>query len=299
MVVVKRPDDLFDVETAPHEVIVKMTYPSIGIYLQPADITSHTSEGLLHILSWRIMQETATPWAIPRPYEIFGEQSPTRRGWRSMFLGMSYVRGRILQTFFEKNWKESTPVENTHSFCEIIGQTAYILYYLQTKMRLNHRDVKVNNLLVRPSKDIIVLELNDSYMPVTMEVTLIDFGFACVGCPPPKKPDTVLQAGSWFPFNDLCCKKGRDIAQLIYCIQCYFPLEKYLTPEFYKVVAAWMMIPWSGGVANALEGFSKAGIPNGGKAEYHTGIYEFLRRADVDPDTCEPAAIFAACCAHI
>jgi hypothetical protein len=60
-----------------------------------------------------------------------------------------------------------------------------------------------------------------------------------------------------------------------------------------------MQIPWSGGVANALEGFTKEGRPRRigakGPPEYNTGIYEFLRRPDVDPTMCSPIEIFKAC----
>jgi hypothetical protein len=99
--------------------------------------------------------------------------------------------------------------------------------------------------------------------------------------------------------GELCCKAGRDLAQLIYCIHCYYPVEEYLTVDVATAVKAWMQIPWSGGVADALAGFTKEGRPRrtgaAGKPEYNTGIYEFLRRPDVDPTTCSPLTIFKAC----
>jgi hypothetical protein len=96
--------------------------------------------------------------------------------------------------------------------------------------------------------------------------------------------------------GELCCKAGRDIAQLLYCIHCYFPVEEYLTPTIAAAVRSWMQIPWSGGVADALNGFSKDGRPRSkGLPDYHTGIYEFLRRPDVDPTTCAPLTVFKAC----
>jgi len=58
-----------------------------------------------------------------------------------------------------------------------------------------------------------------------------------------------------------------------------------------------MQISWSGGTANALAGFAKDGKPKvaAGPIEYDTGIYEFLRRPDVDPVSCEPLTMFKAC----
>jgi serine/threonine protein kinase len=303
MIVERRPDRLFDVVESPHEVIVKQTLPPVGSTVLPAeDVTAHTSEALLHVLAWQTIQTTATPWAIPRPYEVFGDcvaGSEAAPEWRSMSLCMSYVHGRTLYSYIQKHWRTNTKEANARSFVEILAQVAYILFHLQREMRLNHRDVKVNNILVRQRRSPVVLDLDGYVMVTRYEVTLIDFGFACVGCPPPREPMTVFQAGSWFPFGELCCKVGRDLAQLMYCIHCYFPLAEYLPSDIMDIVRVWMQIPWSGGVADGLRGFTKEGRPRRagavGAPEYNTGIYEFLRRPDVDPALCDPQAIFKEC----
>jgi hypothetical protein len=301
MSVARRQDGLFDVVEPPHEVILKLTTPPAGSQVLPAeDVSAHTSEALLHVLAWQIMQKTSTPWAIPRPYEVFGDHKASLPGWLNMSLCMSYVRGRTLYSHMQRHWKGNTRVENSRFLLEILAQLSYIFYHLQASLRLNHRDVKVNNILIRQRKDPLLLELNGHQMITNYEVTLIDFGFACVGCPPPKQPMTVFQAGSWFPFGELCCKKGRDLAQLIFCIHCYFPLDMYLTPEIYAEISQWMQISWSGGMADALHGFTKEGRPRRAgittAPEYDTGIYEFLRRTDVDPTTCDPTTVFDICC---
>jgi serine/threonine protein kinase len=298
MVVKRRQDTLFDVIEAPEEVIIKRTIPPAGSALLPIeDVTAHTSEALLHVLAWRAMQLTAAPWAIPRPYEVFGDYDKT--GWKSMSLCMSYVNGRTLYSFMQKNWNTDKKEENSRSFLAIIAQVAYILYFMQCNLRLNHRDVKVNNILIRRRTSPVTLKLDGISISSDFELTLIDFGFACVGCPPPATPITAFQAGSWFPMGELCCKEGRDLAQLIYCIHCYFPLEKYLTPNIYAAMQTWMQIRWDGGIADALYGFTKEGRPrragSKGPPEYHTGIYEFLRRPDVDPTACAPQTVFKAC----
>jgi serine/threonine protein kinase len=301
LVVSRRPDGKYEVTEEPHAVIIKQTLLPTGSAILPAeDVTAHTSEALLHVLAWRTMLSTATPWAIPRPYEVFGDHlSDTAVGWKSMSLCMSYVRGRTLYSYIEKYWSTTTQSQNAHAFLEILAQTAYILYHLQSRLRLNHRDVKVNNLMVRLRKEPVILTLGDISISTIFEITLIDFGFACVGCPPPRKPNTVFQAGSWFPMGELCCKQGRDLAQLMYCINCYFPLASYLPAPLWAAVRGWMQIPWSGGVADGFYGFTKEGRPRragaAGKPEYNTGIYEFLRRADVDPVACAPTTIFREC----
>ena len=299
MVVKRRLDTLFDVVEAPEEVIIKRTNPPAGSACLPIeDVTAHTSEALLHVLAWRAMQLTAAPWAIPRPYEVFGDYGTSTKGWKSMSLCMSYVNGRTLYSYMQKYWTPDTKDENSRSFLAIMSQVAYILHYMQVNLRLNHRDVKVNNIMIRRRADPVTLELEGVSMSSEFELTLIDFGFACVGCPPPAVPLTAFQAGSWFPMGEVCCKAGRDLAQLIFCIHCYFPLEKYLTATVAAAVRTWMLIP--GTSTDAPHGFTKEERPRRagakGPVEYNTGIYEFLRRPDVDPVSCAPLTVFKACC---
>ena len=300
MVVGRREDGRFDVVEKPHEVIVKQTIPPHAGSLPADEVTAHISEALLHVLAWQIMQRTLTPWAIPQPYEVFGEpgaSSGLHSAWKTISLSMSYVQGRTLYAYLQKAWKRDTKEGNGAILLEILAQLSYILYHMQRYLRLNHRDVKVNNIMIRLRDEPLILELDGVVLVTQYEVTLIDFGFACVGCPPPRAPMTVFQAGSWFPMGDLCCKLGRDLAQLLFCIHCYFPLEQYLSSSLYDTVKGWMQISWSGGVANGLAGFSKDGKPKvaAGPIEYDTGIYEFLRRPDVDPVACEPLTMFKAC----
>lgn len=295
MVVKRRKDTLFDVLELPEDVIVKSTEPTPGdTILPPGDVTAHTSEALLHVLAWQTIQTTATPWGIPRPYEVFGDRCTG--GWKSMSFCMSYVNGRVLHSFIQKYWKTTTKTENSQSFVQILAQIAYILYHLQDTLRLNHRDIKVNNVMIRKAPQQVTLEIDGASVSTEYEITVIDFGFACVGFSPPKDPTTVFQAGSWFPMGEICCKLGRDIAQLIYCIHCYFPIDKYLLPEIADIVRAWMKVETSSGITDMLNGFNKEGVPlRKAHPEYHTGIYEFLRRPDVDPELCAPLTIFKAC----
>jgi len=299
MIVKRTPDTGHcDVLESPHEVVIKRTVPPPGMTNLPIEeVTAHISEALLHVLAWRILQKTAAPWAIPRPYEVFGDYSTSTRGWKSMSLCMAYVHGRTLHSFLAKEWKKDTPVANARLLLEVLAQTAYILWYLQRRLRLNHRDMKINNLLIRRSASPLHLELAGESLNTSYELTLIDFGFACVGCPPPKQPITVMQAGSWFSLGELCCKVGRDIAQLIFCIHCYFPLSQYLPESVYAKIRSWMQV--NNGI-DMLHGFTHEGKPRRSvvtsSPEFHTGIYEFLRRSDVDPVTCAPSLIFSECC---
>jgi serine/threonine protein kinase len=299
-------DGLYDVAEEPAEVIIKQTQPAAGSgmsVLTAVEINAHIAEALLHVLAWRAVQRAGMPWAVPRPYELFGDHSPALPGWRSMSLCMGWVRGRTLQTYAEKHWAPGGSVAVGVAFLEIIAQVAAILCVLQRSLRLNHRDLKVNNLMIRARRGTpVTLELGGARMSSAYELTIIDFGFACVGCPPPRPPLATFQAGSWFPAGDLCCKPGRDLAQLIYCIHCFFPLDEYLPAALAATVRRWMVVRLrSGEVIDLLGGFTEEGEPlrlrsRSDRVTYNKGIYEFLRRADTEPTACDPVALFRECC---
>jgi serine/threonine protein kinase len=286
------------------EVVLKQTQPTDGrIVLTAEEVKAHISEALLHVLAWNVLQRTSMPWAVPRPYEMFGEAA-SDDSWSALSLCMDFVQGRTLHTFLEQVWKRESPRQNAVVLLEVLGQTACILYALQRYLRLNHRDVKDNNLLIRrrsAASGPVRLRLGGVELQTTYELTLIDFGFACVGCPPPRAPVSAFQASTYFPSREMCCKVGRDLAQLIYCIHCYFPLQEFLPWELYREVRSWVQVRWNGGVADLLHGFAdEAGTPRAASdrtpPKYDKGIYEFLRRAEVDVEACEPVRLFGNCC---
>jgi len=281
MVVSPRNETEYYITENPHHIIIKQTVPSDNVILSSEDVTAHTAEALLHILAWmEIRQEL--PAAIPQPFEVFGDFSEEYDGWLSLSFCMSQVKGWTIYSFFQTNWSKETPISNAISFLEILAQVAIIISRLQLRLRMNHRDMKVNNIMIRRRREeplrlcLSGLEIVSSY-----EITLIDFGFACIG----SAKDTTYQAGSWFPLSDGCFKRGRDMAQLIYCIHCYFPLNEFLPTELFAVVRRWMTISWSGGQADVL-----CEKP----PQFDTGIYELLRRPEVDPPDCAPDVLFAA-----
>jgi len=283
MVLIRNPDKTYTIGQGPDEVVVKRVIPdSSG--LTDLDSESHVSEALLHVLCWTVMQTTAAKWAIPRPFEIYSEY--TNGICDSLSFGMSFVEGTILHHYLRDKFDIAQTHYNSRLFREVIGQAAFIMYHLQKSLTLNHRDLKANNLIIRKMPHVFSLDLEGYSLQTMHEVTVIDFGFACQGdC-----SGTIFQAGSWFPFSDACFKKGRDLAQLIYYIHCFFPLDQYLTKELYETVRGLMQVKWSGGILNILNGFTMDGQPYF-KADYHTGIYEFLRREEVDP-LCEPLEVF-------
>ena len=345
MVVHRRPDGMFDVAQPSHRVVIKQT--GVAGYITERTVIAHTSEALLHILAWKVLQTTQIPWGVPRPFEVFGtELKPKSEQWASLSFCMSYVDGDTLNSFLHKQLAiHYNQYETARNFLEIFAQIAYILYPLQHIMRLNHRDLKLDNILLKKldeKEPSIRLTLGAHTLTTRFKVTLIDFGFACIGCPPemeeedvevdledpmmpmtPMTPMTLrtnsestvrtlsssstpyipshtsFQASSFFELREVCAKRGRDLAQLLYCVHCFFPLDSLLPPAF-SVVKSWLQFTWRHGPVNGLLGFTKKGRPVrpilGVAPTFNTGIYDFLRRPDVDPPACEPATVFSSIC---
>jgi serine/threonine protein kinase len=302
MVVQLHPENTFRIDTEPHEVVIKEIIPSnSSSILSNEDVQSHAAEAFIHVMAWRAVQETATPWGIPRPYEVFGDYNPRLRGWKTMYLCMSFIKGYTLHSLFQKYWHPEAKLENNRLLIHVLSQVSYILYHLQQKIRLNHRDLKVNNIILHPRKYPFALSIGDYSFTTYYEITLIDFGFACIGCPPPGESVTIFQAGSWFPLGEVCCKSGRDIAQLLYCINCYFPFRRFLTYGFYLELRKLTKLQWNDREINLLDGVKEDGTPDEqtflpARPQYTTGIYEFLRNDTISLDRCEPERIFQLCC---
>lgn len=281
MVLIKGPDGRF-IQHEPAKLVAVKRVPIM-------DTT--TTEVLVHILAWRALQGTAVPWAIPHPYEVFADN-------QNLYFCMNYIKADTLIVHLGNTWSTETREANTRVFLELLGQLAYILHFLQVGLRLNHRDLKIDNLMIhRRTTKLTHLMLDNYQMYSSYAVILVDFGFACIDC----RPASILQAGRWFGATDACFKSGRDLAQLIYCLNCYYPLHLYLTDAVFTVVQRWMQVRYKGGEVNMLGGVSKKGDPNMDwvSPQFHEGIYNFLQREDVNPVACRPSAVFRSVCQMI
>ena len=187
----------------------------------------------------------------------------------------------------------------------IIAEIALQLREIQVNLRMNHRDVKVNNILIRDRQP-EWLPVFQTFFPgladfdkFNFNIVLIDYGFACVACGEGHdEPEmSLLEAGSWFGPTDACFKSGRDFVQFLYCIECYYPCRRFFSESLCLLIEKWMTVSYSEGSAQLWKGISPIGKPYDTQRPliFDTGIYEFLRRPDVDPTTCSPLAIFKAC----
>ena len=95
-------------------------------------------------------------------------------------------------------------------------QVCIILNILENKIHLNHRDLRITNILVLEKPvDYIFSYNNKKYkMIAPFHICIIDFGFACIG-----RDLTSINANeNLFSNNVKCLKHGRDVFQLLVSI---------------------------------------------------------------------------------
>jgi serine/threonine protein kinase len=238
---------------------------------------AHIHEAAVLTLAY-IAVNDSIPGAIPRVYEMFCRRAADD-SLKSVCIAMEYIKGLTLLEFMRNTFKKEA--SNDYVFLQLVKQLANILLILQRKLRMNHRDIKINNILLREG---------------TNQLVLIDYGFACIanGVQEPLAEFSKIQAGSYFGSRSACFKHGRDMCQFLYSLHCYFPFSTYLSPKLQILVRKWLSVEYDLGVANLLNGLDEHGNPSSkpmAKIEYNEGIYIFLRRSEVDPEQCSPELI--------
>ena len=224
---------------------------------------------------------------VPRVYEIFCHTKPvthTVSDIISICISMEYIHGNTLLRYMRAHFKPENRALNDEMFLNFVSQMAAILSVLQTSLRMNHRDIKINKILLRDSS---------TNNPV---IVLIDYGFACIanGVQEPNEEMPKIEAGAFFGSRYACFKHGRDMCQFIYSLHCYFSFEKYLSTRLLEVIKPWMTVHYKYGVANLLDGVTSGGRGVGERLTppvFDEGIYYFLRRPEVDPLQCSPQRI--------
>jgi len=244
-------------------------------------------EAAVMTLAHLAVKKAGLEHAVPRVYEIFCHTKPHPQDVSdliSVCISMEYIHGNTLLKYMRAHFKKDTLAANDILFLNFVSQMATILSVLQTSLRMNHRDIKINNILLRDGS------LNN---PV---IVLIDYGFACIanGVQEPHEEMPKIEAGAFFGSRYACFKHGRDMCQFLYSLHCYFPYDKYLSPRLFELVKPWMMVHYKYGVANLMDGVTSGGRAVEDKLTppvFDEGIYYFLRRPEVDPLQCSPQRI--------
>jgi serine/threonine protein kinase len=166
-------------------------------------------EAVVQWIAGIVLNKKGIYGAIPRVFDIFQYAGETR-------FSMEYIDGISAA---DKILSSDNP---NKTFLEIIVQTCILLGVLECDMRLDHRDLKVNNLWIRPvpTTYTVKLDTNTWRIEAPFQVVILDFGFSCVGN---RDGNAVVSLSDGIlPKIDPCPKKGRDLFQLL-CSLLYIP----------------------------------------------------------------------------
>ncbi len=289
-------------------------------------IHSNLFEGVIHALVRKMFENLGLSSIVPTLYEICARTKKDTiiipSDIECINIAMEYINGCTLQNYlnvyltkilnaaFHEHMPESIlkcRIRNEQVLLDILIQLACYLDVLQTNLRFNHRDLKINNLLVRKNglmryvpviRKLIHPSLLTPYECKT-DLVIIDYGFSCLACSNDNK--SCLEAGSYFKNGYDCMKSGRDLALFLYSFNAIFPFVHHVSSRLYKVLDHLMMaIDNEGNIYKLLNGFNKEGkmieadtkgvkdSVLSDKIEFDEGIYLFLRRNDIEIPNCDP-----------
>jgi serine/threonine protein kinase len=262
-------------------------------YIARKKIIENEIDTLMHeaavlTLAYQAVKKAGMEFAVPKVHEIFLHTKSDNTNitqMSSLCISMEYIQGDTLLKYMNTHFKKNTKELNSSQFIDFVRQLAKILDVLQKTIRMNHRDIKINNILLRPTA-----------VGTNPVLVLIDYGFACIanGVQESNAEMTNIEAGAYFGSRYACFKHGRDMIQFLYSLHCHFPFEEYLTDEVLVLIKPWFLVTYKYGIANLLNGLKTSGYHSDTKIKnltYDEGIYLFLRITEVDPVHCSPVTI--------
>jgi serine/threonine protein kinase len=155
------------------------------------------------LFQWRvhnILSEFGLSFCIPEVYSIFRFRA-TGDIWFSM-----KAYSPVLLSF----WCVSNAAVNDN-FIKLMLQISLILEVMESEIKMDHRDLKVNNIIVvdEPVNIHIQWEGKKKTISFPFHVIFLDFGYACAG------GIIDIKSNDGLPPIDLCPKVGRDIFQIL------------------------------------------------------------------------------------
>ena len=165
--------------------IKRPKYPQVDLFI----------EALFQWRTHRLMDKLHLGFCIPEVYDIFTFKQ-TGDIWFSM---------RPYEAPLLSNWC----LANSGRFGELILQIALTLEVIQNVFFIDHRDLKVNNILVvdNPIEIRILWKGKAITLSFPFHIVYVDFGYACA--------KGLIDVRDGLPAMDLCPKDGRDIYQIL------------------------------------------------------------------------------------
>ncbi len=160
------------------------------------------------LFQWSLHQELkrfSMESVIPEVYDIF-----VSRPSGVIYYTMEYFQPQLLSSWCAKHFKK-----NPNLFPQVLLQIAYILDIFEYELLIDHRDLKVNNILVL-DEPVTFKKGTPQEIKFPFRVIIIDFGYSCIHKMLDIR-DLDPELGIISP-SDFCPKVGRDIFQVLVSI---------------------------------------------------------------------------------
>lgn len=188
-------------------------------------------EAVLQHLAHKTLQTEGIGWAIPDVYDVFWKK-------KEVWFSMQRIYGYGVEDWFRI---AKSPDQDIFY---LLAQISLILSILETRLNLDHRDLKSSNLLIKNEPCKISVRLQDTlwtlHSPFT--VVVLDFGFACLGSELLRGKPWVNLGDGVLPPMDPCPKEGRDIFHLLTSLLGLPVIQQGLSKRVLDILDGWLTL---------------------------------------------------------
>ena len=188
-------------------------------------------EAVLQFLAQKTAEKEGIGWCIPKVFDIFWRQ-------QKIWFSMEYIPGKSIMEWLTTDYRED------RDFYFLLAQMSLYLLCLETHLGLDHRDLKLDNLLIKLVPSTIHIKVKETvwtlHSPFT--VILLDFGFACLGSKEVRGAPIVNLGDGVLPPMDPCPKEGRDLFQLLTSFLRYPTFTSKLSTKAQAQIDEWLSL---------------------------------------------------------
>ena len=164
----------------------------------------------------------------------------------------------------------------SNSMIDCLLQISSMAWYLDHTLGMNHRDLTPSNFLVvehEPMRKILTIENEIIEISSRRSLTLIDFGFSCIGSTETHVSD--LSLSTVYSLSDPCPKEGRDLYLFLGLV--YIDYYDRLPPTLRLLFEGWL-------TGSALCRFMRRDKEHSKKWLYFMAGNEQIKRFDSRPE---------------
>ena len=210
---------VYETDTLTKEVYVKRPILSENLFM----------EACIQKLVGDSLRVAGFPLGSPRVVSIFALQNG------SVCFAMDTIKDAItLNQFLDI----ASVVDMPSIIIDCLLQLCAMLSHIHHHLGINHRDLKPSNFLITEHEPVLKhllidgkrLDIHSRY-----SLTIIDFGFACIGTVEP--PKTHVSLSTVYSAKDRCPKEGRDLFLFLGLL--YLDYHQKLPPTLLMLFESW------------------------------------------------------------